>query len=86
MFNEKKDQPPKLFCKRMFLKISQISQQNTVLDCVINKVASRPAIQIPTQVLFYQICEIFKNSYFEEYLRTSASEKCHTAGSHLQHA
>ena len=48
MFNKKKDQPPKLFCKRMFLKISQISQQNTVLDCVINKVASRPATLLKT--------------------------------------
>ena len=27
----------------------------------------------PTQVFYCGICEIFKNSYFEEYLRTTAS-------------
>ena len=29
---------------------------------------------IPTQVFFYEYCEIFKNTYFEEHLRTAASE------------
>ena len=27
----------------------------------------------PTQVFSSEICEIFKNTYFEEYLRTTAS-------------
>ena len=27
----------------------------------------------PTQVLSYEVCETFKNTYFEEYLQTTAS-------------
>ena len=56
----------------MFLKISQISQENT-------KVAGpRPASFIKketrTQVFSCEICEIFKNTYLEEHIRTAASE------------
>ena len=29
--------------------------------------------EIPTQVLSCEYCEIFKNTYFEEHLRTAAS-------------
>ena len=29
--------------------------------------------EAPTQVLFCQICEIVKNTYFEEHLQTTAS-------------
>ena len=29
--------------------------------------------EAPTQMLSHEICEIFKNIYFEEYLRTTAS-------------
>ena len=30
--------------------------------------------ETPTQVFFCKICEIFKNTYFEEHLRTTASK------------
>ena len=47
----------------MFVKISQISHENAVLESLFNKVASlRP--------------EIFKNTYFEEIMRTTASTVC----------
>ena len=31
--------------------------------------------ETPTQVFFYEICEIFKNIYFEEHLQTTASSR-----------
>ena len=52
--------------KKVFLKISQISQENTCL--FFNKVAG---LQNPTQMFSCEICEIFKNTYFEGHLRTT---------------
>ena len=52
----------------MFLKISQISQENTCVG------VSFYEKETPTQVLSCKICEIFKNTCFEEHLRTTASE------------
>ena len=37
--------------------------------------------EIPTQVLSCQICEIFKNTYFVEHLRTAASDGSESDGS-----
>ena len=39
-----------------------------VLESLFNKVAGTP-----TQVFSCEICEIFKNTYFEEHMRTTAS-------------
>ena len=47
--------------KKVFLKISQILQENTCVRVSFNKVACR------------EIYEIFKNSYFEENLQKAAS-------------
>ena len=55
-------QPPEVFCKKkVFLNISQNSQENTCVECLFNKVAG-----------LKEICEISKNNYFENYLRTAA--------------
>ena len=63
--SKKQKQPPEVLCKkRLFLKISQNLQENT---CV--------GVQTLTQVFSCEIYEIFKNSYFEEDLRTAASKK-----------
>ena len=67
--------------KKLFLKISQYSQENT---CVQVSSESRCGAsgrqlylkEIPTQVFFCEYCEIFKKAYFEENLRTAASEYC----------
>ena len=40
-----------------------------MLEFLFNKV-------VPTHVLSYEYCEIFKNTYFEEYPQPSASECC----------
>ena len=48
-------QPPEVF-----LKISQISQENLVLESLFNKIAGLKAF--------------FKNTYFEEHLRMTASQ------------
>ena len=56
-----------------------------MLECLFNNVAGlRPATlkkkETPTQVLSSEFCEIFKNTYFEEYMRTAASEFCKIPG------
>ena len=54
-------QPPEVFYKKLFLKIGQYSPENT---CGRVK---------PTQVFSCEYCEIFRNTYFEENLRTTVS-------------
>ena len=46
----------------MFLKV-----------CVIHFIWSEAATDAPTQVFSCQYCEIFKNTYFEEHLQTTAT-------------
>ena len=48
----------------MFLKISSISQENTRVGISLIKLQAETS----TQVLSCEIYEIFKNTYFEEYL------------------
>ena len=55
-----------------------IHRQTPVLESLFNKVAGHNGLQLyeketPTQVLCCEYCEIFKNTYFEEHLRTAAS-------------
>ena len=50
--------------KKVFLKISQISQKTPVLESLFNKMSE----------VFKKIREVLKNTYFEEHLRTTASE------------
>ena len=52
----------------MFLKILQMWQENTYVGVSHQK-------ETPPQVFTCKIYEIFKNTYFEEHLRTTASEK-----------
>ena len=46
------------------------------MESLFNKVAGLGLQHkgTPTQVFSCEICEIFKNTYFEEHLRTTASE------------
>ena len=55
--------------RAVFLKISSISLENTCVGVSFNKVAGLKAF---SQVFSCEICEIFKNTYYEEYLRTTA--------------
>ena len=50
--------------KKVFLKISQISRKTPVLESLFNKMSE----------VFKKICEVFKNTYFEEHQRMTASE------------
>ena len=54
--------------KKMFLKIYKILRENTGVG--FYKLYQKDA---PTQVLPSEICEFFRHTYFEEYLRTPAS-------------
>ena len=49
-----------------------------MLGSLFNKVAGLKACnfikETPTQVVFCEYCEIFKNTYFEEHLQMAASE------------
>ena len=51
--------------KKLFLKISESSQENTFVEVSF--------LETPTQVFSCKDCKIFKNTYFEKYLRTAAS-------------
>ena len=51
-----------------------------MLEPLFNKSYRLEGVQLyqketPTQVFFCEYCEIFKSTYFEEHLRTVASEK-----------
>ena len=63
--------------KKLFLKILKYSQEVTCAESFFNKVAGLgPASLLKrdlTQVLSCEYFEIFKNIYFEEYLRTAVS-------------
>ena len=77
----------------MFIKSTQNLMGNTC-GVFFNKVANTACKfikkQIPTQVLSFEFCEIFRNTFFAEHIRTTASEKsfiiegCHkyTYGKH----
>ena len=48
-----------------------------IMESLLNKVASLQACNFikkrtPTQVFSCGVCKVFKNTYFEEYLRTTA--------------
>ena len=64
----------------MFLNISQISQKKTCIGVSFNKVAGLQScnfIKKRHQDRCFPVkdCQNFKNTYFEEHLRTTASEK-----------
>ena len=50
-------------------KFSKFHLKTPMLESVFNKVAGITT----TQMFFCEICEIFKNTYFEKYLWTTAS-------------
>ena len=52
--------------KKVFSKTSQISQENTCAGVSSSK-------ETATQVFSCEIYKIFKNMYFEEHMRTTAS-------------
>ena len=63
--------------KKVFVKISQISQENTCGSLFLIKMyVFRPATLLKesqTKAFYCEICEIFKNIYFEQYMRTTES-------------
>ena len=62
------------FIKKMFLQISQNSQENT---CIRVSLVVKPETLVkksPTQMSFRGFREISKNIYFVEHLRPAASE------------
>ena len=68
----------------MFLKISEVSQKSTYVAAASFYLKETPAL-----VFSCETCEIFKNTYFEEHLRTTASRiriitSCHR-GKELTH-
>ena len=62
----------------MLLKLSQIQQVETSVGVFLVKLqfwgAATLLKKISTQVLFCEICELFKSNYFEEHLRMSTSK------------
>ena len=63
---------------KMFLKYSQYSQENTCVGVFFNKVAGLRLANVLKKRLQHRcfpvnVAELFKNTYFEEHLRTAAS-------------
>ena len=62
----------------MFLKILQTLQENACVGVFFMKLQTFSLQvfkkQTPTQVLSCEVCKTLKNTYFEEYLQTAASE------------
>ena len=71
-------QPPEIFCKKVVLKISQNSQENTCAR-VSFTISCKPQAckfftkETLTQVFYCKFCKVFKNTYFEEHLRMAGS-------------
>ena len=65
----------------MFLEILQNSQENSCVRVSFLIKLQTLGLELyesketPTQVFFCEICEVFKNTFFEERLRRSASVK-----------
>ena len=54
--------------------MSKLDRKTSVLEYRFNKVDAALLKRGYKKVLFCQICEIFKNTYFEEHQRTTASK------------
>ena len=66
-----KKQPREVFDKKkVFQKILQNSLQNTCARDSLIKFIKKETL---AQLFSCELCEFFKNTYFEEYLRTTAS-------------
>ena len=61
-----------ILLKKVFLKVSQYSQINTCAGVSFSQLYSK---ETPAQVLSCEYCDIFRNNYFEEHLRITASAK-----------
>ena len=60
--------------KKVFLKISQNSQENTCASVSFSKVTDlRPKLQTLLQEFSCEFCEIYKNTFFTEHLWATAS-------------
>ena len=59
--------------KKMFLKILQYSQENTCVRVSLQAFRSVILLKRDTNLFSCEYCETFKNTNFEEYLRTTAS-------------
>ena len=74
LFSRYRSSRPEVFCKKVFLKFSQNSQENTCARVSFlikfNKVVKKETL---AQVFSCEFCEIFKNSFFAEDLQATAS-------------
>ena len=74
--DELQKQPPEVFCeKKVFLEISQNSQENTCgrVSFLVSSACSFIENETLAQVLCCEFCEISKNNFFTEHLRVTAS-------------
>ena len=65
--------------KKEYLLTKRSNQQNCFFTSLLKRNSNTGGLQLyqkktPTQVFFCKYCEIFKNTYFEEQLRTFAFE------------
>ena len=63
---------------RVFLNISQISQENTCVGVFffLLMLQEKALKTDSNKAVLSEICEIFKNSFFEKHLKTNALARC----------
>ena len=66
--------------KKVFANAKIQKQPVGLLQTCQVGVLLKEGLQVPAQVFFCECCEIFKNTYFEKYLRTAASQNQHFRG------
>ena len=59
--------------KNVFIKISQYSHENTCVGVTLQAFRIATLLETPTQMFSCEYCKIFKDTYFKEHLRTTAS-------------
>ena len=65
-------QPPEMFCKKGVLKsLAIFTGEHLCRRLLLIKLQACVRKETPTQVFSCEYCEIFKNTYFEEHLRTA---------------
>ena len=70
--------------KKVFLKISQNSQENTCARVsLLIKLQAWDSNLIKTRMFFCEFCKIFKNTFFTEHLQTTDSVICFLSVSHF---
>ena len=77
IFQTGQKQPLQVFCKKVLLKFRKFYMKTPMLESLFNRAYNFYYKETPVEVFFCEYCEISKNTYFEQNLRTTASNRNH---------